>query len=151
MKISNYLKREFCAIDIKASTKEDAIREIVRGMAAAGEVEDAEKFIKSVLRREHMGSTGIGYGVAIPHARTESVRGFVIGFGRSKEGIGFSAIDGEKARLIFVMGANPRELNLYLRLLAELAKLLTNNSFRKELLEAATCEDVIAIVRKHEA
>ena len=151
MKISDYLKREFCTMDLNVSTKEEAIRKIAHAMEQAGTLKDADRFVRSVLRRESMGATGIGSGVAIPHARTESVDGFIIGFGRSQEGIDFRSPEGDKANLIFLMGANPRDLNLYLRLLAELARLLMNGAFRKELLNAATCDDVISIFKKFEA
>jgi fructose-specific phosphotransferase system IIA component len=137
-------------MDLRTSTKEDAIREIVQAMANSGKVKDAGRFTRSILRRESLGSTGIGFGVAIPHARTECVEGFVIGFGRSRTGIDFQSLDGEKVHLIFLMGANPRDLNLYLRLLAELSRLLMNPSFRKELLSAVTCEELINIFKKYE-
>ena len=89
--------------------------------------------------------------MAIPHSRTDVVDGFAIGFGRSKEGIDFKALDGDKVNLIFLMGANPQELNLYLRLLAELSRLLMENSFRKELLSAQSADEVIATIKKYEA
>jgi PTS system fructose-specific IIC component len=79
------------------------------------------------------------------------VNGFAISFGRSKEGIDFKALDGDRVNLIFLMGANPSELNLYLRLLAELSRLLMENSFRRELLSANTGEEVVDIIKKYEA
>jgi PTS system fructose-specific IIC component len=78
------------------------------------------------------------------------VDGFAVGFGCSRAGIDFDALDGEKVNLIFVMGANPKELNLYLRLLAELSKLLMENSFRRELFLAKDSLEVIEIIKKFE-
>ncbi|MDP2923184.1 MAG: PTS sugar transporter subunit IIA [Candidatus Omnitrophota bacterium] len=150
MKISDYLKKEFCIMSLKATTKEGAIREIASCLTNNGKICDKESFINEILKREVLGSTGIGHKVAIPHARTEVVNGFAIGFGRSLGGIDFNALDGEKVNLIFVMGANPQELNLYLRLLAELSKLLMENSFRRELLVVKTAEEVIELIRKFE-
>lgn len=150
MKISDYFKKEFCIMDLKATKKEEAIREIASCLANNGKIKDKESFINEILKREALGSTGIGHKVAIPHARTEVVNGFAIGFGKSIGGIDFNALDGEKVNLIFVMGANPQELNLYLRLLAELSKLLMENSFRRELFAAKSAEEVIELIKKFE-
>lgn len=150
MKISDYLKKEFCIMDLKASTKEDAIREISVVLTPSGKVKDAGKFVSDILEREGLGSTGIGHKVAIPHSRTEAVESFVIGFGRSTNGIDFKAIDGDMVNLIFLMGANPRELNLYLRLLAELSRFLMENTFRKALLSACSADEIIEIFKRFE-
>lgn len=151
MKISDYLKKEFCIMNLKAKNKEEAIREIAVCLAADGKIKDKEQFISDILERESLGSTGIGHKVAIPHSRTDVIEGFAIGFGRSVEGIDFKALDGDKVNLIFVMGANPQELNLYLRLLAELSRLLMENSFRRELLSVNTADEIIEIIKKYES
>ena len=151
MKISDYLNKNFCFVEISATDKKNAIIEIASALGEKNVLLDKDKFIADVLERESLGSTGIGYNVAIPHARTDSVRGFVIALGRSAEGVEFNSLDGENAKLVFLLGANPSELNLYLRLLAELSKLLMSAPFRAELLEAAGKDEIIAIVRKFEA
>jgi fructose-specific phosphotransferase system IIA component len=151
MKISDYLKKEHCLMELGATTKDNAIRELANQLAQNGKIKDKERFIRDILERESLGSTGIGHRVAIPHSRTEVVEGFAIAFGRSKEGIDFKALDGEKVNLIFLMGANPQELNLYLRLLAELSRLLMENSFRRELFLAADADEIIQIIKKYES
>lgn len=88
--------------------------------------------------------------MAIPHARTKAVKSFIIGFGRSTSGIDFNALDKEKVNLVFLMGADPGELNLYLRILAELSKLLMNGAFRETLISANSAAEVIAAVKKFE-
>ena len=150
MKVSDYLKPECCIMNLEAEGKDEAIRELVSGLFKAKAVADLEKFVKDILEREELGSTGIGHNIAIPHARTSSVKGFVIGFGRSKKGIDFKSIDGQDVNLIFLMGADPKELNLYLRLLAELSKLLMNHSFRKELMSVEKGEDIVKVIKKYE-
>ena len=151
MKIADFLKKECCVVKLKSPDKEGAIREMVCCLREDGKVKDPEKFIKEILKRENMGSTGIGYGVALPHARTDAVSDFVIAFGHSKNGIDFNSLDEDKVKLVFLMGANPHELNLYLRLLAELSKLLLDASFRSLLLKASSREEIIEIFRKFEA
>lgn len=137
-------------MELGVRTKQDAVRKIVTNLAVSGKIKDKDKFISDILERESLGSTGIGHKVAIPHARTETVTNFVIGFGRSPEGIDFNSIDGETVNLIFLMGANPQELNLYLRLLAELSRLLMESSFRRELLSIKDSEEVIEVIKKFE-
>jgi fructose-specific phosphotransferase system IIA component len=142
--IFNYLRKEHCILDLKSATKEGAIKEIARCLSQCGEeVVDKDIFVTEILKREKLGSTGIGFHLAIPHARTKAVKGFVIGVGRSKKGIDFDAVDKEKVNLIFVMGANPKELNQYLRMLAQLSRLIMDKSFRKKIMEAGTPAEVI--------
>ncbi len=150
MKISDYLKEEFCLMELKATTMEEAIGEIVSNLEKSGKIKDKEKFVHDILEREALGSTGIGYQLAIPHARTEAIEGFVIGFARSLKGIDFKSLDGRKVNLIFLMGANPKDLSLYLRLLAELSKLLIDNTFRKTLLSVNTPKEVVEIFKRFE-
>ena len=148
--ISDYLQERFCVMNLNSNDKENSIKEIANVLAREGKLSNEEAFIDDVLERESLGSTGIGSNVAIPHASTSAVKGFVIGFGKSREGINFESLDGEKVNLIFLMGAEPSELNLYLRLLAELSKLLMNASFRQELILAKTGKEVIELIRKFE-
>ena len=150
MVVSDYLKEKFCLVDLQATDKDGSIKEIAEVLVTAGKIIDEKSFIEDVLEREELGSTGIGNNVGIPHARTKAVKGFVIGFGRSKAGIEFKALDGEKVNLVFLMGADPSELNLYLRILAELSKLLMNISFREALMAANSAAEVIAAVKKFE-
>ena len=146
MNISNYLKEDFCVMDVKAGNKNDAINEIALQLAKTAKIKNVQLFVEDILERESLGSTGIGHNIAIPHARTDNVEGFVIGFGRVREGLDFKSIDERKVHLIFLMGAQSCELNLYLRLLAELSKLLMNPSFRRELMDADSAKDIIKII-----
>jgi len=150
MVVSDYLKEKFCLVDLQATDKEGAIKELAEVLSAGSKLIDQEVFIKDVFEREELGSTGIGNNVGIPHARTKAVKGFVVAFGRSTSGIEFKALDGEKVKLVFLMGADPNELNLYLRILAELSKLLMNNVFREALIAANNAAEVITAVKKFE-
>ncbi len=151
MRISDYLKKENCVMNLRAISKEEAVREVAGALVSVGKVKDEERFVQDVLEREKLGSTGIGLKVAIPHAPTDAVNGFVIGFGRSELGIDFQAIDDEKVHLVFVMGTNPEELSLYLKLLSELSRLLRKSDFREALQKATSGEEVVDIFKKFEA
>jgi len=150
MKISDYLKKELCILELRSTEKESVILEMTDFVSRSGFVSDKESLTRDILEREKLGSTGIGNGVAIPHSPTESVEGFMIVFGRSHAGIDFNSLDGEKVNLVFLMATNPVELNLYLKLLAKLSKLLIEDSFRRELLSAVSAEEVIEIFRRFE-
>jgi fructose-specific phosphotransferase system IIA component len=150
MKISDYLEEKFCIMELKARTKEDAIKELASLLASSAKVKNVKQFMYDILGRENLGSTGIGHGLAIPHSRTGTVDDFVIAFGRSASGIDFKALDGQVVHLIFLMGASTGELNLYLRLLAELSKCLMKDSFRQELLNAKDSKEIIEAFRKSE-
>jgi fructose-specific phosphotransferase system IIA component len=150
MRISDYLKKEFCIMELKASTKEEAIRELSSVLKLSGKIKNLEDFIKHILEREALGSTGIGNRVAIPHSPSESVEGLVVAFGRSLSGIDFQSIDGEEVNFIFLMGTNPSDLNIYLKLLATLSRLLNDRLFRDELVGVNTPEEIIDLFKKHE-
>jgi fructose-specific phosphotransferase system IIA component len=137
-------------MDLQAVSKEAAIRELADMLTKQGRVKDEEDFIKHVLEREMLGSTGIGNRVAIPHCPTQSVHGVVVAFGRSKQGVDFQSFDGHEVNNIFMMGTNPEDLNIYLKLLATLSKLLNDRIFRQEFSQAATPDELIAVFKKHE-
>ena len=150
MRISDYLFEESVILELTATTKKGAIEEICNRLAAGNKIQNKDKFMEDVLEREDLGSTGIGNGIAIPHSRTDAVNGFVIGFGKSQKGLEFQAIDGEKVNLIFLMGADPKNLSLYLRLLAELSKLLMSHPFRSALMRTQTTKEIIQVVKDFE-
>ncbi|HOU35850.1 MAG TPA: PTS sugar transporter subunit IIA [Candidatus Omnitrophota bacterium] len=150
MKFTDYLTRESCIMDLRASSKDGAIRELADLLTDQGRIKDEEDFIKHVREREMLGSTGIGNHVAIPHCPTQSVHGVVVAFGRSKQGIDFQSYDGSEVNHIFLMGTNPADLNIYLKLLATLSRLLNDRIFRQEFANASTADDLIAVFKRHE-
>ncbi len=150
MAVSGILKKRCCILDLKVKNKKEAICEIAKELNKTKKIKNYQQFIKDVLAREKLGSTGIGNKIAIPHARTSSVKDIVIGFGRVEAGVDFKSLDGEKVKLIFLMGANPNQLNLYLRILAEISKLLMNEGFRQSLLEADDTDKIISTIKHFE-
>jgi fructose-specific phosphotransferase system IIA component len=150
MRITDYITKDFCIMDLKANTKEEAIKELVSVLSSSGKVKDGDDFVKHILERERLGSTGIGNRVAIPHAPTQSVEGLLIAYGRSKQGIDFQSHDGEEVNSVFLIGTNPSDLNLYLKLLASLSKLLNDKLFRDEFAKAQSGEGLIDLFKKHE-
>ena len=144
MKISNYLKEEMLCLNLKSTSKKDVIEELGSIIKNSKEVTDYEMFISDVMEREKLSTTGVGDGVALPHARTNAVSKFVVAFGRSKKEVNFNSIDKKKVNLIFLMGTPKNEtLDLYLVLLAHLTRLLRKEDFRQLLLKAERPSEVI--------
>jgi fructose-specific phosphotransferase system IIA component len=151
MRIGDYLKEDRILLNLKARTKQDSIKELATLLKGAEEVVDFDTFLKDVFEREKLGSTGIGDGIAIPHARSDAVKDFVIAFGKSVEGVEFESLDGKPAKLIFLMGTHKeRKLDSYLEILAHLTRLLKHESFREALLGASTPAAVIDEFKKVE-
>jgi fructose-specific phosphotransferase system IIA component len=150
MRLTEFLRPEFCVMDLKAANKEAAIKELTSVLLSSGKVKDKEDFIKHIMEREQLGSTGIGNRVAIPHAPTQSIDGLVVAFGRSVNGVDFQSLDGDEVNLIFLLGTNPGDLATYLKFLATLSKMLNNRQFREEFMSADSAASLIETIRKHE-
>ena len=150
MNIAKYLKEERICLNLEAAEKKPAIRELASFLRGAKEVTNFNSFLKDVFEREKVGTTGIGSGIAIPHARTDAVSEFVIAFGRSAKGAEFQSLDSKPVKLIFLMGAPKQNLNGYLRILARLTRLLKKVDFRKSLMEASCAREIIEGFEKTE-
>jgi fructose-specific phosphotransferase system IIA component len=150
LELTEFITPQLIKLELASTTKVDAIKELITILDGAGYVTDAEAFLKSVLEREKVGSTGIGKGIAIPHSRTATVREVVVAVGRSKQGIDFEALDNKPVHLIFLIAAPIESGGLYLKALARLSRLLRYQEFRNDLMEATTVEDVIKIISSEE-
>ena len=133
--VSRYLRPERVLLDLKSTKREEAIQELAELLRDAPEVKDFERFLSDVMRREKQGSTAIGLGIAIPHARTESVEGFVIAVGRAKTPIKWPSPDGEPVKLLFLMGTSTKIIARYIQIVAHLTRILRHEDFRQKLLE----------------
>ena len=151
MKISDYLKEDMICLNLKATNKEEVIKELGEIIRQCKDITNYDMFIKDMLERERIATTGIGDEIAIPHARTDSVSQFVIAFGRSENGVAFDSLDEKKARLIFLMGTpKTAGINHYLQLLAHLNRLLRKESFRELLMKAEKPSDIICLFKEVE-
>ena len=151
MKVASFLKKERMIMNLEAQTKEEAIKEVANLIKDAPEIIDFESFVKDIFDREALATTAIGSQVAIPHARSDNVKNFVIAFGRSREGIDFNALDNKPVKLIFLMGTPKEEgINDYLKILAHLTRLLQKDTFRESLLKAKSPEEIIEEFEKVE-
>jgi len=137
-------------LSLKAASKEEAIKVLAGKLAAKDALTDAKGFLAAVLEREASQPTGIGSGVAIPHARTDAVSSIVVGLGRFPGGVDFGALDGKPATLIVMIGTPKAMLGTYLKMLARLTRLLKDAKFRQALTQAQTPGEVIAAFKEAE-
>ncbi|MFD8386797.1 fructose-specific PTS transporter subunit EIIC [Streptomyces sp. NPDC059679] len=143
--LSGYLTEQTVRERLAADGKEAAIREMAELLATSGKVADAAELVRAALAREEQGTTGLGEEIAIPHAKTDAVTEPVVGFARSPEGIEWGALDGTKAKLVFMIAVPEAAAgDEHLRILALLSRKLMSAEFRERLLEAA---DEAAILR----
>ena len=144
MQIANLFVRECITMDLKASTKWEAIRELSQLLLQAGRLSSIEEYEQAVIQRENQVSTGVGFSIAIPHGKSAAVLKSSIALGYSRAGIPFNSIDHQPVRLVFLL-AVPESLDDkdYLGALSRLARLMVHEDFRSRLLHAGTVEEVL--------
>jgi nitrogen PTS system EIIA component len=130
--------------DLKSVEKEDVIKEMVQALVKTGRIEESSsvKVIKALMDREELGSTGIGAGVAVPHAKHDSITDLVGAFGRSKKGINFDALDGEPVHILFLLLSSKSASGAHLEALAYISRLVRDEKFVKFLREAKSAEEL---------
>ena len=129
--------------DLKGRTKRAVIAELVDCLAQAGEELDPGAVLEALLEREKLGTTGIGNGIAIPHAKAESVKRMALAVGRSSSGIAYRSLDGRPVRLVFLLVAPRQEPGPHIKALACLARVLRDPEVQKRLLAAGTEKDLL--------
>jgi len=150
-KISELLPRSAIVLNLQSKEKFEVINELVRPLVATGAITEESEFVSAIVRRENMESTGIGLGVAIPHARTKAVSSIVLAFGRSDSGVDFSSLDGKPSHLIFLIAAPEEQKTEYIMTLARLSKLLRKDEVRIGLNKAGSPDDVVRVILQHES
>ncbi len=150
MKFSDFVKTEAIKAELTASTKEDVIRELVTSLVDSGQIgaDNQETIVQAVLKREELGSTGIGRGIAVPHTKHPSVSKPVGTVGVSPSGIDFQSLDGEQVQLFFMLISPPDQPNDHLRALENISKQLQDETFCRFLKQSRTAEDIQQILEE---
>jgi mannitol/fructose-specific phosphotransferase system IIA component (Ntr-type) len=144
MRMSDFMVREAIIPELSASTKDGSIREMVESLRSAGRFkgEETEDIIKAILKRELLGSTGIGRGVAIPHAKHTGVDKLVGTLALSRSGVAFDSLDGEPVH-VFVLLISPQDRpGDHLRALENVSRVLRDDGFVRALRQAQTREAI---------
>jgi PTS system nitrogen regulatory IIA component len=123
------------------------LEELVSLLAKDSKVKDAAVTVGVLLDREKLGSTGIGQGIAIPHAKTDQAAAVVAAFGLSRRGVQFDALDGEPVNIFFLLVAPPDAAALHLKALARISRLLKDKFFRQSLRETKSAAEIIKLIK----
>ena len=151
VKITDYMSEDLISLKLKSKNKDDVLMELADLIAVSPEVHKEENVIyKALIEREKLGSTGIGKGVAIPHAKTDAADRLTIAFGISKEKIDFKSLDIENVNIFFVFASPMKDSQVYLKVLARISRLIREEEFRNELLACKTPAEVIECINKKE-
>ena len=144
MKFGEFVSPEAIRANLAAEDKEGAIREMISALLEANKIPAAEveSIVKAILKREELGSTGIGRGVAVPHTKHPSVQRLVGTVAVSAEGIDFNSLDGEKVQLFFLLISPPDRPGDHLRALENISRQLRDDTFCKFLKQATTAGDI---------
>ena len=152
MQIMDFLSKKAIITDIKSTKKEDAIKELVDTLLNSGDMEKRcrNKLIESLMARESLGSTAIGQGIAIPHAKSDCVDKLVAAFGLSKKGVDFDSLDGEPAYIFFLLVAPQDSAGPHLKALARISRLLKDKYFRDSLRACSEEKAIIKIISEED-
>ena len=149
-KIADYICLETINLDLKSKNKNSVIRELYDNIKSTGKIKDEALGYKDVCLREEMGSTGIGKGVALPHAKTKAVDEVVLTLGISKEGVEYGSVDEESVKILFMFLCPEEKTQEYLKVLARISRWIKEESFRERLLKAKSKEEIMEIIKNEE-
>ena len=150
MKILDILPKESIVPDLRGKTKTEILDELASVVTTSRKDIEKERLVEVLLDREKLGSTAIGEGIAIPHGKLMALGSVVAAFGRSREGVDFSSLDGGPTRLFFLLVAPEDSSGAHLKALARVSRLLRNKEFREKLLELDGREELYAAIRQED-
>ena len=136
MEIKDLLRVETINLDLESNNKKSVLDEMIGLLDADGVISNKRKFKKDIEKRESLSSTGIGFGIAIPHAKSKYVNEARVAVGISKVGIEYGSIDGTKVNLVFMIAVPDGKNDLHLTVLANLARKLIHEEFREKILNS---------------
>jgi PTS system nitrogen regulatory IIA component len=151
MKLTDILVRDACLVDVRGKTKPEVLRELSEALVACTPGLDRAELYAMLVEREKLGSTAMGDGIAIPHARIESLDRVLAVFGLSRGGVDFDSLDGQPTHLFFLLVAPGREGSAHLLLLARLSRLLGIDAFRARLREVGTTDELFRAIEEEES
>lgn len=152
MKIMDFLSKDAVTVNIKAADKDGVIKELVDLLMVAEGIDkkNKNKLIELLKSREALGSTAIGQGVGIPHAKSDCVTSLVAAFGISKKGVDFDSLDGEPVYIFFLLLAPQDSAGPHLKALARISRLLKDKYFRESLKSAIDEKTVLKIIQQED-
>ncbi len=150
MKIAEFLQPKSIVPELSASTKTEVLQELSRCLVHTYPSLTEQRLVQVLTDREKLSSTGIGEGIAIPHAKLGELKQLLACFGVSRPGINFDAIDGKPTHLFFALVAPENSAGIHLKALARISRLFKSPQFRSALLEAKTAEQIYALITQED-
>lgn len=152
MKILDFLSKKAITVNLKATTKEETIKELVDLLVSSGDIEkkDRPKLVESLMARESLGSTAIGHNIGIPHAKSECVKHLVAALGISQKGVDFDSLDGEPVYIFFLLVAPQDTAGPHLKALARISRLTKDKYFRDSLRQAKDEKTILKIIAQED-
>lgn len=143
--VTDFTNEKFIKI-IEAKNKLDAIEELAMVFDCSDICSDATSLVKALKEREEIMSTGIGFGIAIPHAKIDSIKRMTFAIGISKEGIEFDSLDGEPVYLVILVAAGKKQHKEYLRLLSQIMAILKKDEIKDKIISSDSPAEIIKIL-----
>ncbi|MGF1635231.1 MAG: PTS sugar transporter subunit IIA [Phycisphaerae bacterium] len=151
MRLTEILKPQNIRMPLAATSKNEAIGELVDLLAANGEIKDAKKVLAAVLEREQTRTTGIGNGLAIPHGKTVGTDHLVMAIGKPAEPLDFQAIDGRPVSIIWLLSSPPDKTGPHISALARISRMMIMEEFRQQVYDADSAHKIYQIIVDQEA
>ncbi len=145
MTLPDIISEEVVRVPLISDTKTEVIKELIHVLKNAEKISEFEAIYDAIIAREDLGTTGMEYGIAVPHAKTPAVQNLTAAIGISPDGVAFGAIDGKPSQLIFLILAPPGQSGPYIELLAEIAHITRSKSFCEMLISATSAKEVMNI------
>lgn len=150
MRIIDLLNKDSISLALEAETKMNAISQLVDLMYASGNISDKELYKQKIIEREEQSTTGIGEGIAIPHAKTDAVKKATLAAAVSQDGIDYQSFDGSPAHLFFMIAAPEGANNTHLDVLSRLSTFLMDEGFRQSLINATSVDQFLTLIEEKE-
>jgi PTS system nitrogen regulatory IIA component len=145
-RLQDLLEGDLIIEDLHATDKVGVIRELASLLTRRGKVRDTDQLVQVILERESQGSTGIGDGIAIPHAKSREIGGSIVAFGRSKTGVDFHSLDGKPAYLFFLLVTPESRPGEHLKTLARISRLMRNTALRDDLMRCSAWQEIRKLI-----
>jgi len=144
--LTTLLKEKLIQLELKGNDKSAILEELVEIAGRSKRLVNKKAFLKAMIEREALGSTGIGNGVAVPHGKIKQAKDFVLVFGRKTSGVDFGALDGEKTYLFFSLASPEEKVGFHLKILSEISRMVKDKFVVEQLKKARDKKEIIKIV-----
>jgi len=146
MKILDFIDPKTIITDLKATDKKGVLEELTLPVADISQIEHKE-LVRVLIEREHLGSTGIGNGIGIPHGKLKNLPSLILGVGISRKGVNFDAMDKKPTHIFFLLLTPDNSTDLHLKLLARISKILKEETFKDKILVSSDKDEVIRLIQ----